>query len=295
MRKWMNLYFDLSKGELNGLIALFVIILLVGFFPLIWSHLAEEDTNLKGLEANIKQLEWREAEVKAHRHTYPEKHTPQMKVNLVPFDPNALTSKGWQSLGLSSKQAESIMKYVAKGGKFYKKEDVKKMYTINPQLYAQLEPFIHIEHVDASPRRVFSTSYKPKVLTIFDVNVADTNALQEIRGVGPNFARRIAKYRDRLGGFYNLRQLLEVYGLDSLKLSEILPQIRIGAGGVHLININSAGFDDLKNHPYLTYKQANAIIQYRKQHGNYSSFADLKKVVLLSPATVDNLAPYLSF
>jgi competence protein ComEA len=295
MRKWMNLYFDLSKGELNGMLALFVIVLLVGFSPMIWSHLHDEDDDLTSLKANIKELEWAEAAVKAHRHSYPKKTALLRKANLAPFDPNALDAKGWQDLGLSPKQAGSVMKYVSKGGKFYKKEDLKKMYTISPEVYAQLEPFIRIGHPDTSRRHTFASSYKPKVLTIFDVNVADTLALQEIRGIGPAFARRIAKYRDRLGGFYNLRQLLEVYGLDSLKFSEILPQIRIGTGALHTININTAAFDDLKNHPYLTYKQANAIIQYRKQHGNYSSFADLKKVVLLSSITVDNLAPYLSF
>jgi competence protein ComEA len=295
MRKWMNMFFDLSRGELNGLLALFVIILLVGFLPLIWTQFINDDSKLNGLEADIKKLEWREAEVKAHRYTFPKKHILQRKVNLVPFDPNALNAEGWQDLGLSLKQAESVMKYVVKGGKFYKKEDVKKMYTISPKLYAQLEPFIRIEQSDTSGRRTFAKPYKPKVLAIFDLNVADTLALQEIRGVGPAFARRIAKYRERLGGFYNLRQLLEVYGLDSVKFAEIMPQIRIGDGELHRININTAAFDDLKNHPYLTYKQANAIIQYRKQHGNYTSFADLKKVVLLSAATVDNLAPYLSF
>jgi DNA uptake protein ComE-like DNA-binding protein len=54
-------------------------------------------------------------------------------------------------------------------------------------------------------------------------------------------------------------------------------------------------FEGLKNHPYLRYKQINALIQYRKQHGNYSNIADLTKVLLLNPETIARMAPYLVF
>ncbi len=64
---------------------------------------------------------------------------------------------------------------------------------------------------------------------------------------------------------------------------------------IRKININTANFDILKNHPYLKYKQINAIIQYRKQHGNYTSVADLKKILILSPQTIEQIAPYLQF
>jgi competence protein ComEA len=98
-----------------------------------------------------------------------------------------------------------------------------------------------------------------------------------------------------LGGFHKAEQLMEVFGIDSAKYASLIAQIRLNETVVRKININTAEFDDLKQHPYLSYKQISAIIQYRKQHGNYSSFADLKKVVILPAETVDKLAPYLSF
>ena len=61
------------------------------------------------------------------------------------------------------------------------------------------------------------------------------------------------------------------------------------------ININTVDFGGLKSHPYLKYKQVNAIIAYRKQHGNFTGIADLKKLLILSPQTIEQLTPYLQF
>ncbi|WP_424058743.1 ComEA family DNA-binding protein, partial [Pedobacter sp.] len=47
--------------------------------------------------------------------------------------------------------------------------------------------------------------------------------------------------------------------------------------------------------PYLSYKQINAIIQFRKQHGNYNDANDLKKVLILSPQIIEKIAPYLTY
>ncbi|RZK46968.1 MAG: helix-hairpin-helix domain-containing protein, partial [Pedobacter sp.] len=161
-----------------------------------------------------------------------------------------------------------------------------------------LLPFIQIESTGSNyskPQYAEKPTYAKKELVIVDINTADTLALDEIKGVGAAFARRIVKYRERLGGFYKKEQLLEVYGLDSVKYNEIKSQVRIDGGGIKRININVATFDDLKNHPYLKFKQINAIIQYRKQHGNFNSVDDLKKVAILSPENIQNIAPYLTF
>ncbi|MCX2473724.1 helix-hairpin-helix domain-containing protein [Pedobacter sp. MC2016-05] len=61
---------------------------------------------------------------------------------------------------------------------------------------------------------------------------------------------------------------MEVYGLDSVRYEEIKNQISISPVALKVSNINTAQFNDLKGNPYLSYKQINAIIQYRKQHGN---------------------------
>ncbi|RYF98398.1 MAG: helix-hairpin-helix domain-containing protein, partial [Chitinophagaceae bacterium] len=137
--------------------------------------------------------------------------------------------------------------------------------------------------------------YVKKALVIVEVNQADSAGLDQIKGIGPAFANRILKYRERLGGFYKKEQLMEVYGLDSVKYAEIKDRITINPSAIKTVNINTADFSALKSSPYLSYKQINAIIQYRKQHGNYSSTGDLKKIAILTPQVIEKIAPYITF
>jgi len=99
--------------------------------------------------------------------------------------------------------------YTNKGGKFYKAEDLQKMYTISPKMYRKLFPFVNIENQASHyPKKDFGfekKEYVKKPPTIIDINTADSAQLDEIKGVGGTFANRILKYRERLGGFHKKR------------------------------------------------------------------------------------------
>lgn len=226
---------------------------------------------------------------------------PTVKPTLFNFDPNLINADDWQRLGLSVKQAAVMARYKEKGGRYFKKEDLQKMYVISPEMYERLIPYISIGLAKEQQHQRLNAEYPPKRYPVqqkpalIQLNTADTLQLMVVRGIGPAFARRIFNYRCRLGGFYKKEQLLEVYGLDSLKYAEIKDQLSLDDPELTRINLNTALFDDLKNHPYLKYKQVNAIIQFRKQHGNYSNIADLRKVAILSAETIERLAPYISF
>ena len=82
---------------------------------------------------------------------------------------------------------------------------------------------------------------------------------------------------------------------DSAKFGQIESQLNINAQKIQKIAINRCTMDDLKSFPYLRYKQANAIITYRTQHGNFSSATDLNKIAILTPELVQKITPYLNF
>ncbi|RZK54219.1 MAG: helix-hairpin-helix domain-containing protein, partial [Pedobacter sp.] len=295
MKNHLNNYFGFTKREYNAMLALMAILLLVSAFPYLKPFLVKNQPQTNGtVQKALQELVIVNQQKPAYytnvRNTIEDSETVK-NTSLFTFDPNKIDIADWQKLGLSVKQAQSIINYRNKGGKFYKPEDLQKMYTISPQKYQALLPFIQIESTGSNyskPQYAEKPTYAKKELVIVDINTADTLALDEIKGVGAAFARRIVKYRERLGGFYKKEQLLEVYGLDSVKYNEIKSQVRIDGGGIKKININVATFDDLKNHPYLKFKQINAIIQYRKQHGNFNSVDDLKKVAILSPENIQN-------
>ena len=214
-----------------------------------------------------------------------EKKTPPV---MFPFNPNTLTIAQWQQLGLNEHQADVIKHYTDKGGRFYNKQDLKKIYTVTPDDYKRLEPYINI------PDATFTTK-KIKPGEIVELNSADSTKLTELKGVGPASAVIILRYRNRLGGFYRKEQLKEVYGIDSLRYGEIKDQVSVNPAKIKKLPINTISFDQLRLFPYLTYKQVNAIIEYRKQHGNYNSMDDLKNIVLLDAGILRKIEPYISF
>ena len=62
------------------------------------------------------------------------------------FDPNTISADSLQLLGFSAKQAQSILKYRAKGGKFRYREDFSRLYVVDSAVYVALEEYIALPH-----------------------------------------------------------------------------------------------------------------------------------------------------
>ncbi|MDB4921061.1 helix-hairpin-helix domain-containing protein [Mucilaginibacter sp.] len=209
---------------------------------------------------------------------------------LFTFDPNNLTDTGWRKLGLSDRQIKVIKNYEAKGGRFYTRADVKKIYSITDTDYQRLEPYINIP-------AIYHRTEKAAPGEIIEINSADSAKLTRIRGIGigPTFAMRIIRYRERVGGFYNKEQLKDVFGVDEAKYTEIEHGVSVNGKHITKINVNTATFDQLRRFPYLSFKQMNAILAYHTQHGDYESVADMKNIAILDDGILRKIEPYLIF
>jgi DNA uptake protein ComE-like DNA-binding protein len=145
-----------------------------------------------------------------------------------------------------------------------------------------------------NPAKVYiSNKIKPGVT--IELNSADSAQLTTVRGIGASFAIRIIRYRNRIGGFYNKEQLKEVYELDSTKYAEIKDQLIVDPSAIIKVNINTISFASLRQSPYLSYKQASAIIEYRTQHGNYNSIEDVSNVAIITPDVLHKIEPYIKY
>ena len=232
------------------------------------------------------------------------------ETKLQAFDPNKLNFGAAKQLGLSDKTAHTIENYVQKGGKFYKKEDLKKIYALSESDYERLEPYIQIppantQTAQAQVPTTYSVGYKRdtlankntlrkpvKVSRPININTADTTEWQQLKGIGSGYARQIVKYRNQLGGFAHKEQIKEVYGMTNELYAQIEPYLQ-GAGSVKQININKASADEMKTHPYIKYKLADAIVKYRQQHGGYKTIDDIKNIKIVTGEAYTKLAPYL--
>lgn len=129
---------------------------------------------------------------------------------------------------------------------------------------------------------------------LININTADSVEFAKIRGIGPVLSSRIIKYRSNLGGFNNIEQIKEIYGIDSLKYSQIEKNITLTPINLKKININTATAESLYIHPYIDYKIANSIINLRKQHGFYKEISDIKKSYIIKDDLFQRIAPYLT-
>jgi competence protein ComEA len=276
MKAQIKNYLSLTKKEWNGMVVLLVLIALVLIAPYVYQWLRKDNT-INVTEFNTAVAALNKANPRLLNGPEPPKN------GLFKFDPNTASADDWQRLGITAKQAAIIKNYTSKGGRFRKAEDLQKIYGLSKVDYAKLAPFIIIPKENT------------RAIVVIELNAADSSKLTSIDGIGGAFAKRIIYYRERLGGFITKEQLKEVYGIDALKYDEIKNQVKVDAGRIRKININTISFDKLRLMPYLNYKQVNAIIEYRKQHGDYTSTGDLKNIAIIDDDILRKIEPYLVF
>jgi competence protein ComEA len=312
--------FGLTRSQARGFLVVAVVMVLCWFGPLTYDRFTSEkstvipETDSRKADSLLAILENIQPEKpyysKSNRADYSQKdgdENPERPLSLFYFDPNIASATQFQELGMPKFIAERIIKYRTKGGQFRKKEDLQKIYGLAPALYERLEPYINIPEKKpfaatsnspaaepsfplAAPKPAFT---KP-TLTTFDINTADTSQLIRLKGIGSKLAARIVKFRDGLGGFASTTQYAEVFGLDSLALSELnrFAQVR---SSVQKISINTVSPEELDRHPYLSRRQSEIIIRYREQHGAYKTPQDLLNIKILDEKLVNKIAPYLAF
>lgn len=275
MKPLIKNYLSVTKKEWNGLVVLILLIIAVWTAPAVYQRYHKDKLiNLNGFEATAARLHMQAVD------------TAKVAVKMFGFNPNHLSTNDWKKLGLTDKQITTIKHYEAKGGRFYTKADLKKMYALTGDDYKRLEPYVKLPEKD---------SFTEKPFTVVELNTADSARLTTIKGVGAGYAKLIMRYRDRLGGFYKKEQLKEIFGIDSLMYLDLAPQVRVDASRISKINLNTATQNSLMVFPYLTYKQKNAIVEYRNQHGNYAALSDLKNIPIIDDGILSKIAPYISF
>ena len=190
-----------------------------------------------------------------------------------------------------------IKNYTLKGGRFYKPEDISKIWGLHADEVQRLLPYIQITPKENNyPQNNYETKNfdKPKNnYATIDINAADTAALIALPGIGSKLALRIITFRDKLGGFYTTDQVGETFGLQDSVFQKIKSRLSINTAAVKHFNINTATVDEMKLHPYIRYNIANAIVQYRSQHGNFASVAAIKNIMLVTDDIFNKAAPYL--
>jgi competence protein ComEA len=311
MWRLLNDYFCFTKKERHGIIYIVFIIAALIFLPFLFPYFSKKESiDTSKFEKEIAQLQIDSSSKKIHfkfRDEYEndvspsDKYGSEKKVELFYFDPNTASVNDWVRLGIREKTAKTIQKYILKGGRFKKPEDLKKIWGLSETDVNRLIPYVSIKNVGTKFPHFEEKLYSEKAnytsknsIEKIDINLADTNAFIALPGIGGKLAKRIISFREKLGGFYSIEQIGETYLLPDSTFQKIKPYLVLNSKVAKKININSANVEEMKSHPYIRYYVANAIFQYRQQHGNFQSVEEIRKIMTVTDEIYNKAAPYLS-
>ena len=139
-----------------------------------------------------------------------------------------------------------------------------------------------------------SLSSKALVQKQVSLNSADTTELKSLPGIGSFFARNIVEYREKLGGFIEKEQLLEIYAFDTIRMSNIENLIVIDSIELRKVNINNDDFKTILRHPYIEYDDVKKIVNHRENKGMIKNWEQYQKVIGRKDID-ERLENYLSF
>lgn len=246
--------------------------------------------------------------------------TAEDSVEVFPFDPNTADSTTLLRLGLSPWQVRSIYRYRAKRGRYSRVEEFRNVPNLTVEQWVRLEPYIriaprfrYVERVeprerreptrvekppvtevcceDTVPRDTFPRRVKLRVGQTVDVNTADTTLLKMVPGIASKRAARIVAYRNALGGFVAKEQAMEATEMPD----SVLCYMTVSQQPVRRLNVNRLSVSQLMKHPYISFYQAKAINEYRRNHGPIQSIEVLRKLDDFRPTDIEKLHPYLEF
>jgi competence protein ComEA len=273
--RWLKDYFYLNSREEKGIMVLVSIIIILFILQYLWIYILPVKNDLP-------------TDIKSFGHLTPivsgdtllengRRQTHQFK-----FDPNAIDEKGLLAVGLPGNVVQHIIHYREKGGHFKNPDDFRKIYGLTDSDFEAVKPWLQ-----------FTGKERNKEVLKIDLNTADSIQLLTVKGIGPILTHRILYMRKMLTGFISKDQLRDIYGIDHEKFEFIKNQVFVSKKHIQRLDINSSSVDDLKKNPYIRYKLATVIVNYRLVHGVFQGIEELKNIQVIDNAAYQKMAPYL--
>lgn len=215
------------------------------------------------------------------------------------FDPNTISADSMFLLGFSKFGVKNLVNFRNKGGKIKDIQKLKTIYGIDTMLVNSLADLINYQSVQQKTFVEYDKSkpflpFPAKVQEIVELNQADSVQLEAIKGVGPYTVKKILQYRRKLGGYLYKEQLTELNIIKDSLYQQISPYLIADPSLIQKININTADFKTFIAHPYFVSETINAILKYRKQHGDFSDVRHISRIRSLREETGAKILPYLS-
>ncbi|MDF1570185.1 MAG: helix-hairpin-helix domain-containing protein [Bacteroidales bacterium] len=252
----------------------------------------------------------------------------EVSLTPVPFNPNTVSYDTLVAMNLSGYVSRNIISYRNAGGTFRESGDLQKIYGLTEADYQALLPFILLPvpvhpssasgpddspgtdnwpepdnwaGMDSRTDSAGCKKYQPgrygarnDSLHPLELNAADSAGLIALPGIGPWFAGRIIRYRELLGGFVHPDQLLEVYGMDTVRFNRMVRHVTVDTAVVRRIDLNNSSFQEIISHPYINREETYAIFRYIDFVDSIRNPENLLKDQVIDHERFMRMSPYLT-
>lgn len=219
------------------------------------------------------------------------------------FDPNLCSDTFLQATGMPEKARRMFLNYRAKGGQFYATKDLAKLYAMDSLWLSRALPYARFPSRPTkqpyqrrswkSWQEKHDSSAAPGLrLTIsLDLNRASAEELERVPGIGPFRAQEILRLRKAYGGFHRLKQLAQLYKVDSTDLAAWRDQLYCGPDR-RFWDLNAVVFDSLVKLPGFDRRTARSLIAFRDNIRPFLSVDELRLLELVDEGLFAKIAPY---
>lgn len=294
---WRSLrsYFVHYRGERNGAIVVAIIILVV--------------------IVTVELVPWRklrdEPKIPQVIFIVPDEDSAAVGIasdhELFDFNPNTLSDSGFRQLGFSDKEIKTLRNYQKAGGSFRLKRDVAKLYFIDEEEYARLEPFIALpSNYERVERRKGSRDGRrseprvPRELFTFDPNTLSDSGFGRL-GFSQREIATLRKYQEKGGRFSKKEDFSKLYFVSDDEYAALEAYIEIapdttrrpdrydGEKKRREVDINLSDTVELKSVRGIGSYFAREIVSLREELGGYYSLDQLIDIYGMTPERIAEL------
>ena len=212
-------------------------------------------------------------------------------IELTTFMLDSVGVEYLRGIGFTRRQAELVIKYRDMIGGYRSFEEFEECYAVDSAMAARLRPYIVFP-----PRDTLTIRYREEHVKFpIDINSADSATLCKVSGIGAKSASHIIFYRELLGGYHSVSQILELKVVTEENFQRILTQIYCDSAKIKKININFARPKEMEVHPYISNRMLRHIVNNRELKGGWSKLEEMIEDNIFSAEEAERIAPYLDF
>ncbi|KAF2510219.1 helix-hairpin-helix domain-containing protein [Flavobacterium zhairuonense] len=291
-------YFKFSNQQRTGIVALFIIIIVleVLYFCLDFNSTEKafpEKEQWMALQSEIDSFKMMKYEKKPMQYS---------------FNPNFISDYKGYKLGMSVQEIDRLLAFRKENKYVNSAEEFQAVTKISDSLLRAISPLFKFpdwsrnktnfktDKKEYASETDFKKENKKEKLVILDINQATQEDLIKVYGIGEALSSRILKQKEILGCFVSMEQMGEIWGLSPEVIVELNSHFRVVIPkDLKKIAINDASLKDLSQFPYFKYALAKQIITYRSMNGNFDNIEDLAKIKGFPVEKAKIISLYLEF